>query len=451
MIYSLDITPAVKKIPDRSEWGRSALETTLDEQSSVYIDDINNLSRKYHVRGRLNPSDVYDNKWNVLLSGPIQQVVLASYPYDKKPNSIDAEWLCCYSLYQEVLSPAITERITAGAEMRKPGPIITRGTVEALIVKRRIHELILRSFHIHDTNAISVRTLGKVINEVETNTNSVIKWEWLGQRPGRLVDKPKVRRISAVGDMAVGDMAVGDMAVGSVTTMNTTTSDIIKGGNDTPLDHDSKWNDPAKWITGADPTGQISLTNMRSWRNLILIRMKTADIIVEINVLDDDRPSAIAFALMNIAPSGVVILNVGKISTTATAAMIHLFSHCFEKTFIHHTKALDRVFLCGVGFLNNLTNTHHKLLYEFCEFYTDAANTTPFTYNYVNSEPFVKTLSILTGIKNKIQDWRYNYYERLLAIHEKLRVSTSAKLFEDYVDTVLNEEYKKDQIPTFSY
>lgn len=399
---AFDLTPKDKIIPGPSDWGRTAFTLPLADQDSQHVESLRDLGREYHVQLRLDPIDIHNNKWQSEL---MQDVYDASYPLKgvfamKTSVKISKDWLGFWEVYSQVVIPSLTKRM----ETRMEG---VRARAKARAAERKenfkdkgvsLRGVPIRSFHIRDNAAASISSMKKAINRVEFQTGAQINWEWLA---------------------TYNPLAPKDELM-----------EIIKN-----KEH---------WHAGVDGEGGVSVANMRAWKNKIATVIKVADIIVGFNEIEEDKPSSIAFVLMNVAPSGIAIVRLPRIATSATASMIHLFCQCFESTRIIHTVASDRMFICGDGFLDNLSARHHKLIYEFCESYLGSPNLCPFTLEYTHKDEYSHTVDMLMKVNSSIQRWRYEYYEKLLYTHEKLYKAASSRTFDEYIDNVLSDTYRDE-------
>lgn len=397
-MFSIDITPPVKIVPGIASWGRTVTELPITGQDITNIENLRDLEHEFGVKIHLDPVDVYNNKWSTDL---LQNIYSASYPL-KEIFTLDTtvkvtrEWLMYWELYSQYLVDYFTNRIK-NKEKFMIGKAKARAAENKIEYKEKPISKLginIHSFHSRDNSGASVSALQKAINHVEFNTNAQIGFDWF-----------------------------------STYTANTTESEIIEIEKN-----------KSKWNGGVDNNGEFSVTNMRVWKNKITTTLKTADVIIANAKTENDITLCIAFVLMNIAPNGIAFVRLPKLSTTATASMIHLFSQCFEKSEIIHTVAMDRLYLCGENFLGNILSRHCKFLYEFCEIYT-SVNISPFIQQHVSGENFLYTVDKLIEVNTAIYKWRYDYYEKLLYNYSKLHKSASAMTFDDYINTVLERSY----------
>lgn len=253
----------------------------------------------------------------------------------------------------------------------------------------------IKSFHIDDTGA-TIYCLQKVLNRVEFETGSQINWDWLATCSKKIEILTK-KEFSFI-------------------------------------------NKREKWICGVDGDNLASLANIRAWKNKITVNLKSVDLIVSASNQESNIVQIIAFCLINLNPEGIALIRIPRIATSSVAAMIHLFSNCFEYSDIKHLTADDATILYGENFLNNLSSNHYRLLYDFCE--TNPVNVIPFTTKYAESNTFVDTVDKLVEINNQIQSWRYEFYEKILNLNKKISSESSAKTFGGYVENLLAETFE---------
>jgi len=383
-MISKDITPENKAIPDISVWVKTSTSTVLCEQNANFIEKLRRLEREFKVRSRLDPYDIHNNKWS---SEMLQTVYEASYPLkpileSKTTIKISSHWLGFWEVFSQSIVPDISEKIEYRLSENSQNSRVKRpsGTT-------------FRSFHIQDNFAESVHSLQKSLNKVEYSTHSQIKWDWLA-------------------------------------TYDDGEKDLIE-----------MQKNKDKWITGIDGDNGSSPANMRSWKNKIITRIKGVDIITSGDENEEDISSNIAFSLMNLSTGGYAVLKIPRIESTSAVSMIHLFSHCFERTKLFHTVADDKTFLYGSGFLNNLSSKHYKLLFAFCESSYESSNLSLFNNDHMYTDLFINTVEDLTKFSSKIHNIRYDYYAKLLNIYEKLYKSAANKTFESYEKNILDDAY----------
>lgn len=377
-----DITPAEKTVPPVTSWGRAILATPLTDQDTSHIESLREMERSYHTRLRLNSADIFDNKWGDELQ---QEVFDMSYPLRDllEISSIKKkEWLLFWEIYSiYVIKPLSTQYESRKADLRNRGK--SRGG-PAVSLKG----IPFRTFHIKDNSEHSVNCMRVAIHRIEYETHAQINWDWLATYAP---------------------------------------SDVVR--------------DREQWLTGVDGEGGYSIANMRAWKNKINTIMRVADAIICHNDIVDETPSSIIFPLLNLNAGGIAIVQLPRISTSATVSMIHIFARAFESTTIIHTTALDRVYLCGNGFLDNITAKHQKLLYDYCNSYPGGQNMSPFSAEYVSGDEFSATVETVSGIVNKLNDWRYEFYDKMLHLCSELRKNAAARTFDKYTHNILSSAY----------
>lgn len=166
------------------------------------------------------------------------------------------------------------------------------------------------------------------------------------------------------------------------------------------------------------------------------MQLKSVDMIISNNE-SEYKFCEIAFSIMNLAAGGIAIIRIPRI-TGAIIPIVHLFTRCFSRTYILHTVAEDRIFLCGEEFLDSLTSKHCRLLSARCE---ESPMASPFTPEYAKSDSFVETVTDIMRVGRAIQTWRYEYYEKMFMLHQRLK-SASAILFAARADDLLADNYK---------
>lgn len=398
---SFDITPTNRVVPGVASWGCISANLPVSEQDSNHVIRLRNLESEFHVRVRLDSIDIHKNVWsNDLMKAAYE----TSYPLrdlmlTKTTVKINREWLGYWEIYSQTIIPGLVKRMEKRMQATRDRAQL-RAKVNKTTEKSNVslRGVPIRTFHIHDNHASSVQSMQKAINKAEFESGAQLTWEWL-----------------------------------ATYTPDATEADRIEHAKN-----------KEKWTLGIDGEGDMNVANMRAWKNKIATSLKVVDVIIINNSNDADKPSGIAFALINLSASGSAIIRIPRIASTAMVSMIHLFAQCFESTKIIHTSADDRMYLYGEGFLNNLNSKHHKALYEFCELYQDSESMAPFTRDYLNSDQFLETLDKLLVINRAIQDWRYDYYEKLLGVYSKLYKSNARETFSGYITQVLDDTYKDE-------
>jgi hypothetical protein len=392
---NFDLTPKTPTPPELTSWGSSSVNLPVADQDQNHVSSLRELERDFHVRVRLDSINIHKNTWPSEL---MQLVYLHSYPLRKLMETrttvkISHEWLDYWEVFSQTIIPGWTSRM-----QKRVNAARERAVARAREVSISLRGIPVRTFHIRDDHAATIQTMQKAINRVEFETGAQINWDWLATYTPAATDADK-------------------------------------------LEHSKN---KSKWNIGVDGEGRVSIANMRAWKNKIATQLKVVDIIIDNNTSEVDKPSGIAFVLMNLAAGGSATVLIPRIATTAIVAMIHLFTQCFENSNIIHTLAADHMHLTGTGFLDNLSSKQHKLLYEFCELYPDTDALSPFTSAYIESDAFTETLDKLMEINRAIQRWRYEYYEKLLLTYTKLYKSNASKTFTGYITQVLDDTYKDE-------
>ncbi len=218
---------------------------------------------------------------------------------------------------------------------------------------------------------------------------------------------------------------------------------------------DWKWLTPAagshtSMIKGETGTsaGQMTITNMRSWRNRILSIMKDINVII-------CGPSAqwsvsstiiqILFSLINLALGGTAVVWIPCIDPAMMPA-IHLFSYHFRRASITHLAAEDRVYLCGNDLIASPDSTLRKTIDRYCDSISgqfDASDTGMGLLSsiYMTGQAFAETISRVSHAISGVRRWRYKEYEKILSMASKLFKSTSMTLFGSHLERQLAAEH----------
>jgi hypothetical protein len=392
-----DITPKNRALPDIGAWGNISVDLPVAGQDFHHVMKLRELEREFHVRVRLDSIDIHKNIW----SNDLMRIVYEnSYPLrelllSKTTVKISKEWLGYWEIYTQTIIPTLIKRMEKRKEAARERAMARANErkKEYIETNMSLKDIPVRTFHIHDNRSSSVHSMQKAINKVEFESSAQINWDWV----------------------ATYSRDDGD--------------------------HAERSKNKGKWTMGVDGEGAVNTANMRAWRNKIATDLKVVDIIIDNSDNDNEKPAGVLFALINLIAGGSAIIRIPRIASTTITAVIHIFSQCFENTKIIHTIASDRMYLCGESFLNNLSAKHHKLLYEFCDLYPDSTSMSPFKRDYISGEHFNETVENLLKINNTLQEWRYEYYAKLLTTYNKLYKSCASKTFTGYVDQVLDDTY----------
>lgn len=244
----------------------------------------------------------------------------------------------------------------------------------------------LRSFHIHDANRHSIHTMEKLVNRLEYELSVKLDWRWLA----------------------------------------------------TSIDPTNE-----HYCSSVDNTCAINTNNMRAWQHKIQTSLTMVDLIVDNSTSNKQKPAAIAFALLNIRPGGTVFIQVPYIGTTAIVSMMYIFSKCFEEVKIIKLVAIDRVYLYGQGFLNNITETFAKRIMKFCDRYRGAENLSIFNSEITSSEAFSNFVEKLIMINQKVDHFRIAYYYDMAGLYDYLADTHDESLIIDYLQNRFKDQSKK--------
>lgn len=377
-------TPRNKIVPGAASWVVHPSALQFDAQYVTHIDTLHAIEQENQQKIRLNPIDVYSNKYQ---STMLNKIAAASLPlkniYSREMSvKINPEWLTYWELYYRTIINTLQQKIL----LRKRA-VKTKNDDESSV---KIRGITYRSFHLADNASASLHSLQKALNKIEYNTGSQITWNWLATYTDRSEDEQ--------------------------------------------IEH-MKSKD--QWLSGVDGEGKCTTSNMRAWKNKIATSIKSIDLFV--SNASELIPNVIAFSLINLSIGGTAMIYIPAVADAATASMIHLFSQCFELTFVYHMVATDRLYLVGENFMINLTTKHHKLLYSFCNL--ESPNSDLFSANYVTTGEFLDTVEKITNMNHLIYSWRYDYYTKLFHVYDSIMNSPSAMTFAGYVDKKLKEEY----------
>jgi hypothetical protein len=188
---------------------------------------------------------------------------------------------------------------------------------------------------------------------------------------------------------------------------------------------------------GVDGFTSITCNNMRAWGNKISITLKNCDYIISNN---EDCNASIIFSLINLGQDGSASIYLNHINKTSTVVLIYIFAACFSKTRLIHLAADDSIYLCGSGFQEGVPQRLHKLLYEFCPI-SAGSNISLLTREYIDTDQFQHILSQIIEFNSIVYNWRYDYYEHLLQVYNKLSNSASANQFSANATRILNAAY----------
>lgn len=396
-----DITPETKSVPDKNQYKPTLFLIDLIDSNTLFKE----LANQYKFNRTLNQECVYDMKWNTDL---LKTISARSYPLESLLDStasvpIDKEWLCYWELYSHAfvvtMSDLATKRIENANEKARIKAHAQKTMSDDVVIGRvNIKATPIRSFHMYDIAKSSITSLQKSINKIEYNVGTQIGWNWLGTY------HPDDLMLPEIGN------------------------NPIKEKN--------------KWSKGVDGEGNVTIANMRSWKNKIDAALKLMDVFI---YNDHNRKNntyvnnAIIFALLNTNAGGFAYIRLSCELSSSLLVCIQLFTNCFERTKIVHTVAEDAIFLVGEEFLNNM-KPFHKSLYEFCEI-TGDLNVVPLTAEYCRRDHVTNTIEKIVNAFDAITEWRLGYYEKVLKINSVLTNSTSAKTFDSFEEKYISEQY----------
>lgn len=384
-----DLTPEFPIVPPINQWQRTPAEFPLAELWKIHLEAMQLLQSDFHLKVRLSPIDVYSN---VFRDNLLSEISAASWPLNDVLQMkttiphLTPDWLSYWELYYKCLYDALS----AFMESKKNKPN-TDPRKEEYKSKGILKDIPFRSFHIADNSGVSLNALNKTLNKIDYYSSVSINWQYLA------------------------------------------TFTNGRSQEDRIIHEKSKQH----WLRGVDGEGRVTLGNMRAWQNQIKTKLKTVDCVI--SHTSEDTPYVLAFALLNLAPSGYAICYIPKITDAATISFIYLFSQVFEKTMIYHMVATDKMYLCGQGY-NVLGPRERKLVLEWCE--DGSRSVSLFTVKLMESKPFLDILEKLMHISEAVYTWRYDYYEKLFKTFITLSHSAAAEQFADYTKNMLATEYK---------
>lgn len=420
-------------IPTSGDYSKTLAEFPLETLFNIHCEVLDNLLIKHRINIKLDPLDVYANRYSDIL---MSKIALASWPLGKLIAEemnfpITPDWLSYWELYFRCLYVSLGERM----ERVKQDNVRVdprKQDYESRGIRRAVP---IRSFHIHDNSGDSIIPLSKCLNKIEFNTGVSIKWDYVSTfTPSRTVDQRIMHEKNR-----------------------------------------------QKWILGVDGNGKPQM-NIRAWSNSLKSTIKVADIIVSNSA--DDTAYILAFTLLNLAPGGHAIIYIPCISGAGLISLIHLYRLVFTKCVIYHMLATDRIYVCGNDFLS-IDVVQRKIILDWCD--KGGSNISLFSSRYmdgdlnsvkIDSEPtkialrqtktgkstleentgvsssassgasssaknttFIDTVTMLIDISQAVYDWRYAYYEKQIILYIQLSKSSAAAQFNGYVAEKLTESY----------
>lgn len=181
---------------------------------------------------------------------------------------------------------------------------------------------------------------------------------------------------------------------------------------------------------------ELTAANRRAWHNQMQITMKGMDFFIDTSRARGKLYS-IVFALTSTSAGGHCVIALPGIGDSQLAFAVCLFVESFETTRILHSVIDDRVFLYGENFLSANQKGLAKLE-EIAAREDGHANYAPAL------EQFAPTVESLLRAYGAINNWRYNYYDRILAAAKHLTNSYSAATFDHYADTYISDHFPDD-------
>lgn len=403
------------KIPANNLWHNMLAMFPIHEIWVDYLYRLNKLQVDNRFRLPLSPYNFRDNEFKTPL---LKTIVDASRTVDIKAKE---GFVHCFrtlltyrELYRYVLGSFLASRIEVRVEALKAKAVgRKKERIAAGEEKIRIKGIPIRTFHIQDNSAETIRALSPVIHQVEFETGSTLNWQ-------------------------------------SLTTYTNARDDIEKC---------SHIKNKSQWIGGVSGDG-CNLANIRSWTNTLSIRLKNrVDVIVvngttDTNIdnygeanynehnLDYVNPQlntayAIGFALSSLNVGGCAMIYLEEFHSSLMISCIHIFSIQFADVRIIHTRAEDRLFLCGINFIGGVSSRLINKLYD-----VNDTNISLFAIEYMNEQTFISTVEMLASVAKYITKWRLDQYTKLINIYHDLSLrEQDTPKFSEYQRKFLEESY----------
>ncbi len=383
-----DLSPKNRSIPPPNIFQRTAVTFPLDELYHVHLDSLASLLHRFRVRHQLSPTDVYETAFTY--DDLLQKIQKKSYPLglllqQHTAFPITREWLMYFELYSRFLYVPLGTRMEAIAK----DAANRRDVRKSDYIEHGIQRTPIRTFHIGDNTGESIAAMGKILNKIEFNSQTTIGHSYLATYTPTRNQQEQILHTKA----------------------------------------------RPHWIIGSDGEGRPT-NNIRSWANSIASSIKVVDVLI--SAIEVDTSYVIAFALLNLAPSGHAFINIPMITDAASITLIHLCSQVFTSVKILHTLSADRVFLCCSEYLGISTPIKTKIM-DWCERGGESLGL--FNLSYLETTEFVDTVEKLISYISAIYNFRYEYYEKLFEVYQQLIKSESANTFDGFVDTFLEEKY----------
>jgi hypothetical protein len=97
-----------------------------------------------------------------------------------------------------------------------------------------------------------------------------------------------------------------------------------------------------------------------------------------------------------------------------------------------------------MGFLSNLSAKNLKNLNTYCENEPSASDQIPFTLDYTQTDPCVETIDRLLGVNKFVHEWRYEYYDKFLNVHNRLIKAAGAEMFQAYIENAVTDQFRDE-------
>lgn len=283
-----------------------------------------------------------------------------------------AKWLSLW----EVFSYTIFPHFTAKAEVKLANRTqqIKAKNPESM-TKGQVKNFHIRSFHIGDNSGNANDVMGQIVKRISFTTAVQVEWGWIANHSTEETPESAIKYKS-------------------------------------------------HWMVGVDGTGACHASNLRAWRNRMLVDLKKLDVVTSSS--PDEAAGAIVFALVNLDAGGCAIINVLNFTETKLITLVHLFTNCFEKSTVIHTTAGDEIYLCGMKYLANIITKHKKLLFNFLD---KMPNMSLYTQQFYESDTISGFMATLRKIQDEIFTERVNKYTSLLATYSAISSSAAARIF----------------------
>ena len=256
--------------------------------------------------------------------------------------------------------------------------------------RKKFKAMPLRSLHIGLSRG-SLTELHKIVIKIESKHGGHIDWRWL----------------STEGEKSPGEMPPGEI------------------------------------VPGVDGTNDVSVANIRSWSNRILVGMQAVDLVVSDVVTF--IPGSITMALMCLQRGGSAYVRLPLIVSASVVTTIYLFAQCFESVSVAHLVAADRIYLVGNGYVGGITAGRKKKLLEFCEVCKGAPGLSLFRHTFIDkNEQFAAYVKIILGVNEAIYAWRIGFYSKILSVYRTAIGKEATEVFPNYLRALVLEEFKDE-------